>query len=63
MNTRIQLDPTSVAVPCERCGRSTLHVARLVREDGTPVSHTMVCTTCTPHQHQSAVPNRRIATG
>ncbi|MBB4689161.1 hypothetical protein [Amycolatopsis jiangsuensis] len=61
MSTRIQLDPKSATVPCERCGRSTLHVARLVREDGTPVSHTMVCTTCTPRRHQSTVPSPRPA--
>ncbi|MFF0146698.1 hypothetical protein ATK36_0876 [Amycolatopsis sulphurea] len=52
MHTRIQLDPGSTAVPCEQCGRPTLHVARLVREDGTPVSHTMVCTTCHPRRHR-----------
>ncbi|HWD06812.1 MAG TPA: hypothetical protein VG674_30660 [Amycolatopsis sp.] len=60
MKTRIQLDPGSATVPCERCGHLTLHVARLVREDGSPVSHTMVCTSCQP-RHDVAVPRPRPA--
>ncbi|MBN6038393.1 hypothetical protein [Amycolatopsis sp. 195334CR] len=50
MSTRLQIDPESAALPCEHCGHPTLHVARLVADNGTAIGQTMVCTACPRHR-------------
>ncbi|MGW7537120.1 hypothetical protein [Amycolatopsis sp. NPDC054798] len=48
--SRLLVDPESATVPCGQCGREAVHVGRLVQEDGTPVSHAVVCTVCRAHR-------------
>lgn len=48
--SRLLVDPESATVPCGQCGREAVHVGRLVQEDGTPVSHAVVCTACRAHR-------------
>ncbi|WP_410569374.1 STAS domain-containing protein [Amycolatopsis sp. cmx-4-61] len=35
-------------LPCERCGRQALRVARVLSEEGSLLGRTMVCTACRP---------------
>jgi hypothetical protein len=59
MPNRIDISPTGKPIPCEGCGRETLHVARIFSATGTLLGKTMVCTTCRPRHPAGAL--RRAA--
>lgn len=50
MITRMVIDRDGTTLECERCGRPTVHVARLVADNGGEVGQTLVCTFCRTHR-------------
>ncbi|WP_329063670.1 hypothetical protein [Amycolatopsis sp. NBC_01480] len=60
MNARLLLDPQSAALPCENCGYTALHVARLVGDDGAAIGQTMVCTACHRQRQDDSSADGRI---
>ncbi|KDN21887.1 hypothetical protein DV20_13285 [Amycolatopsis rifamycinica] len=57
MPNRVMISPDTSPIPCERCGRDTLYVARLVSGEGTLLGQVMVCTSC--RQDRRAQRSRR----
>ena len=53
MPTRMLISQESKPIPCEDCGQPTLHVARLVTDEGKLLGQTMVCTRCRRHRPES----------
>jgi hypothetical protein len=43
---RLKIHSNSPALPCERCGFDSLHVAKLLDDNGDTFGRTMVCTSC-----------------
>ncbi|WP_370963693.1 hypothetical protein [Amycolatopsis sp. cg9] len=46
MGTQIRISREDGSLPCEVCGFPTMHVAKVVADDGTVLGRTLVCTTC-----------------
>jgi hypothetical protein len=59
MPNRIVISRDSKPLPCEQCGRETLHVARVLADDGSLLGRTLICTACRPQHHTRGV--RRVA--
>jgi hypothetical protein len=58
MGTQLRISREDGSLPCEVCGFPTMHVARLVADDGRVLGRTLVCTTCRrgkPHAEPAAV--------
>jgi hypothetical protein len=52
MPNRMMISQDSQPIPCEECGQPTLHVARLVSEEGQLVGQTLICTQCRRHRSE-----------
>jgi hypothetical protein len=59
MPNRIEISPAGKPLPCEACGRETLHVARILSATGALLGKTLICTTCRPQRPAGAL--RRAA--
>jgi hypothetical protein len=46
MPDKVVISHDAQPIPCERCGRDTLYVARLVSGEGAVLGQVMVCTFC-----------------
>jgi hypothetical protein len=51
MGTQLRISREDGSLPCEVCGFPTMHVAKLVADDGTVLGRTLVCTTCQRSKH------------
>ncbi|SEP37386.1 hypothetical protein [Amycolatopsis saalfeldensis] len=54
MSTRVLLDPHDPLVACDRCGYTTVHVARVITDSGVVIGKTLVCTSCRHHRRLEA---------
>ena len=51
MGTQIRISREDGSLPCEVCGFQTMHVARVVADDGSLLGRTLICTTCQRNRH------------
>jgi anti-anti-sigma regulatory factor len=59
MPNRVWVSPDAGPIPCERCGRDTLYVARVVSGEGTLLGRVMVCTSCRPDRRAHRLAGHR----
>lgn len=53
MGTQLRISREDGSLPCEVCGFPTMHVAKVVADDGTVLGRTLVCTTCQRSRHHA----------
>jgi hypothetical protein len=56
MGTQLRISREDGSLPCEVCGFPTMHVAKVVADDGTVLGRTLVCTTCQRSKHRAEPP-------
>ncbi|WP_103349128.1 hypothetical protein [Amycolatopsis sp. CA-128772] len=56
MGTQLRISREDGSLPCEVCGFPTMHVAKVVADDGSVLGRTLVCTTCQRGKHRTEPP-------
>ncbi|MET7996350.1 hypothetical protein ABZU76_36220 [Amycolatopsis sp. NPDC005232] len=64
MPIRVLISHESTAIPCEKCGYPTLHVAHLVTPEGQCIGQKLVCTLCRDRESQEReTPEQQLSAG
>lgn len=63
MPIRVLISHESTAIPCEKCGYRTLHVAHLVTLEGQCIGRKLVCTLCRENESQEQEVLEKLSAG